>query len=865
MGRVKFAPPRGKGYSNIPNAQMMIAQLEKKLDKEEQDADKHLRELKARDNEAEAKQLEIDRNVEANAKQINMDDSIFKTQMGAMQTNVNQEVRNFQAEKAGILNTKSAVDSLVEFAPSLLESGKKIYEADWQATMEDSYNYHLTHGVPEDVKLRLELLEDANYTQGQGFELQADKMQAEGYQPKEVQWVRFQNKAADYGRLKAYGNLALKDLVPTLQQQFVERGITDPAAQKAFAKKFEIQYLKAHNLYDPEKKKAISADFLSEGLETVAEQKRILFNKAENVAAINAQEERVKGELLPVQNNLNSKVIDYELAGQSINNLFDTHKRRFHKDGTPYTHAEARDAVIADLEDVTKFPNDAHVETALRAAQGSDNFYTQQIPSLLKKRADNREALIKGKEEAEKVRFDNDTAEAVKFFNPTAEDIKNGTGFDGSQAAAKNVVEQLLTRYPSRAADIQDQFGKYLDWTPLGRLDGDWATGHYNEKRDNYRLTTEDLNSDDIPDSFKTASMRMEIARQEKLFESADIDNRVMPGFKKALRNALVGDDLDKGLDPSYDMALYHAESRFRAEYAKTENFQQSYDTILTEITEGNGDFEVTGHGKKGNKGAGSYFESFSPTSQKNTKLAPEDFTTLTAEESDEAVNQVEAENHLVHNRLYIKPKQLEEISDAIYNGTPYSFPPVLKRIADLNPDYFGSQHDVFKSQVEVAKRLGLLDKQYDKETGKMTRQSLPMEDFMKTWHRKTDDPLAKRFIKTLSTKDDARKLITITERPESVREPQFQSEFVAEHTTQTPIDPAYQFDESEYQYDVGNLKEVNDLIQRSKGAVKKDEILFDGNFIRVNGDSTEYFKLKGTENGYGYWPGKGWYKFDIR
>ena len=81
--------------------------------------------------------------------------------------------------------------------------------------------------------------------------------------------------------------------------------------------------------------------------------------------------------------------------------------------------------------------------------------------------------------------------------------------------------------------------------------------------------------------------MRMEVARQEKLFEMADITNRVMPGYKKALRNALVGDDLDKGLDPSYDTALYHAESRFRAEYAKTEDFQASYDKILTEITEG--------------------------------------------------------------------------------------------------------------------------------------------------------------------------------------------------------------------------------------------------------------------------------------
>ena len=117
MGRVKFAPPRGKGYSNIPNAQMMIAQLEKKLNKEEQDADKHLRDLKQRDNEVEAQLAEVDRNEEANLKQINMDDSIFKTQMGAMQKNVNQEVRNFEAEKAGILNKKSAVDSLIEFAP----------------------------------------------------------------------------------------------------------------------------------------------------------------------------------------------------------------------------------------------------------------------------------------------------------------------------------------------------------------------------------------------------------------------------------------------------------------------------------------------------------------------------------------------------------------------------------------------------------------------------------------------------------------------------------------------------------------------------------------------------------------------------
>ena len=407
MGKVKFQPASGKGYSNIPNAQFMIAQLEKKLDKDEREADKELEQFEARDREAEAKMLEMDRNQEANLKQINMDDSIHSVKMGAMQNNMNQEVRNFQAEKAGIL-AKTGLEEVLEFAPSFLESAKKKVDKDWEATMEGSYNYHMTHGLSEDQKIRLELIEDANWEQGQGFEIIADNMQAEGYQPKEVQWVRFKNKAADYGRLKAYSNLALKDLVPTAQQEMIRRGITDPAAQKAFMKDFEIQYLKTHNLYDPEKRKAISTDFMAEGLEAVAEQKRILFNRSENVAAFDAAEKRAEGDLLPVQNNLNAKVIDYELAGQSINNLFASHKRRYKKDGTPFSAQEARDGVIKDLEDVTKFPNDAHVELALRKAQGSDNFYTQQIPELLKKRAANRESIAANKEAAEKVRFDSD-------------------------------------------------------------------------------------------------------------------------------------------------------------------------------------------------------------------------------------------------------------------------------------------------------------------------------------------------------------------------------------------------------------------------------------------------------------------------
>ena len=870
MGKVKFVPPRGKGYSNIPNAQFMIAQLEKKLDKDEREADKELEQLKARDTEAEAKQLELDRNQEANLKQINMKDSIHSVQMSAMQNNMNQEVRNFEAEKKGIL-AKTGLQEVLEFAPSFLEAAKKKVDKDWQATMEGSYNYHMTHGLSEDQKIRLELIEDANWEEGQGFDIIADNMQADGYQPKEVQWVRLKNKAADYGRLKAYSNLALKDLVPTAKQEMIKRGITSAAAQKAFMRDFEIQYLKAHNLYDPEKQKAISTDFMAEGLEHVAEQKRILFNRTENIEAYNAADKRAEGDLLLVQNNLNSKVIDYKLAGESINNLYQSHLRRWDRStDNVMTPAQARDAVIDDLQDITKFPNDAHVEAALRAAQGKDNFYTQAIPLLMQKRAAARKKAEETNAAAEEARFTSDTAKVDKFFNPTAEDIKNGTGFNGSKQAAQNTIDYLVKRYPKRLQDIQDKYGKYTEWTPAGRLDGDWATGHYNDKYDNVRITSEDLNSDDIPPEFKSTEFRMEVARREKILGQANYGDRWQKGIENALTNALVEDDMKRGgkIDESFEGAAYHAETRFRqCVIGPGGDAESCAKAITAEIETKTGDFTVGYYGKGKNRRAGSFFEKFSATASGPSKLAINDFTTLNGEEADEAVNQIEAENHMIHNRLYLKPKQLEEIHNAIANGHPFRYPRILKRIADLNPEYFGSQYDVFKSQVEVAKRMGVLDKKFDKETGDQTRGALNMHTFMKAWHRQTDDPNARKFITNLSTLDDARKGITLAWRPTAKKEPQFMSETVAEQITAQPVDPVFLVDPNapEYQFNPGIASEINKMIAVSKGAVNKDEILYDGNFIRTNGNTTEYFKLKGEENGYKYWPGEGWYKFNIR
>ena len=870
MGKVKFTPPRGKGYSNIPDARLMVAQLKESFEKKEAEDKEQLKERKLQDRQAAADIEAVKAKEERNLKDINMDDSIFSTQERAINHNLKTEIANDKANRAAIANENDTLGAILEYSPTAWKNIQSNQKKDWEATMEGAYNYHMQYGLEEEQLIRLELIEDSNWTQGQGFEEEANRMQQEGYQPKEVEWVRFKNKASDYGRLKAYWHLAAKDYVPTLKQELIKRDITDPAAMRAFAKDFDIQFLKAHNLYDPSTQKALSADFMGKGLETIAEQKSALFNRAENIQAFDVAKKRAEDFGLVLQETINSKIFNPWLSGQAVNEAFAEQKKRWNESGDPFTNQEAIDATVKMFEDVTKFPDDTRVEAAFRAAQGKDNWYTQRIPALMKKRAENRKKIEENKAALEQAQFDSDTAKVDKFFNPTAEDIKNGTGFNGSKQAAQNTIDYLVKRYPSRIQDIQDKYGKYLDWTPAGRLDGDWATGHYNDKYDNARFTYDDFNAEDLPTEFKSVEFRQEVARRDKIISQANYDDRWKTGIENALTNALVEDDMKRGgkIDESFEGAAYHAETRFRqCVIGPGGDAESCAKAITAEIETKTGDFTVGYYGKGKNRRAGSFFEKFSATASGPSKLAINDFTTLNGEEADEAVNQVEAENHMIHNRLYLKPKQLEEIHNAIANGHPFRYPRILKRIADLNPEYFGSQYDVFKSQVEVAKRMGVLDKKFDKETGDQTRGALNMHTFMKAWHRQTDDPNARKFITNLSTLDDARKGITLAWRPTAKKEPQFMSETVAEQITAQPVDPAFLVDPNapEYQFNPGIASEINKMIAVSKGAVNKDEILYDGNFIRTNGNTTEYFKLKGEENGYKYWPGEGWYKFNIR
>ncbi len=844
MAKVKFVGPTGKGYSNIPQARYLLANLKEKFADDEKEMDKELRQLKERDNETEANISRIQQVESANLKQINMDESIFATQEKAINNNLRTEIQNHKAELAEIANENQTIQKIFELAPTAFKDWQTIQKKDWDATARAAEDHFLQHGLSEEQLLRLDLLEDYNWEQGQGFEAVANEMQAQGYLPKEVEYIRYKNKAADYGRLKAYAKLAANDFGASLEQQLKARGITDPIAQKAFAADYQHEYLKAHNL------QGLSSDFLGAAYTTMAEAKRKIFDKAENIAAINAANARADGAALVVQATLNDKIINPELAGQAINQMFaEELKKSDDTNWVPLTRAQARDNVIKRLEDINKFPSDAHVIAALTAAQGKDNFYTQALPGLLEKRAASRKTAGETKQAADKALKDQQLAHADNYFK---------TEYNYDYNNYKKVTDKLIADGHS-PSDIQEKYGHYGDQSVQKRGDGDFYTRYYNDLYDDYRLTTADLEDPNVPDKFKTPEIRAEIARREKLFETADIDKRVLPGFKKELRNALVGSDLDKGLDESYEAALYGAESLFREELVKTGDFQASYDKIITMIKDGEGDFKVIGYGDDGSEDAGSFFDGFSPRSSKHAKKSKNDFTTLNRSERIKVIDQLDDDPSLINTKLFIKPEQLKEIADAIRKGDAYEYPALLGDISSLNPKLFGNVQDLFKAQVKVAESEGLLEK-----------QNLDIEDFTKTWFKDTNDPLGKHVIQNLQTLSTARKQLTLSYRPESVREPQFMSKDVAEQVTVEPADPNLLVGDpnvSEYQYDPGLQNEINNMITVSKGMMNKDEISWstDSQFCWAFGNSSDYLKEKSESHGLKYWPGEGWYKFNIR
>ena len=766
---------RGKGYSNLDYGAISLTRLEAQLKDKANKEDKALQDRKNRDAQAAADIQTKNQKEEANLKQIQGIDGLARqTRESALTVNRAQAVQNNKAELAKIDQKHNEIKQLAGFSQSLVEAFKVSHQKDWDASYNDAFNYYMTNGQSNQTKLRMELLDDAAYDKSRGFHDVADQMAADGYTIPEVEWVRGRAKFDDYARLKADAILAGDRWQPWLEKQLLQRGITKTEDIQAFIQAATPEYLRANNLIIKDENgndQHLSTDFLSPMIERMHKSRNTIVARAETRDAINQAEGRVNGYKTVLQAALTrTKDFNPVTAGEAINEMFENLGRVPKADGSGWkTKAEIKAEMKTILEDINLIPDDSALIEAIGKAQGKNNWYSDILPGILATRAQNTTTKEKNQAEATK-RLQEST---MKTFDTYLKNRGKQGGWNGSRQVVKDGIEKMakseLNPNGIDRAVLQDRYGKYLETSVEGKLDGDWYTSHYTKLfKEDYNLTSEELDDPTIPDGFVTDEIRQEVARRDAILDKADYKNLHKDRIEGALKNALVDQDLKKGgsIDPSYFTKLEQAKAQWRKCTVTSEDSEACTISLTKQIEEEGkgttGKYGVTRYSDDGNERQANYFTQAQPAALQIAKKSKNDYTPLNSAEKAEIAGSLAKDPTLINKRLFLSVDQIKTASARIKAGQPFRYPQLLLDLEKILP---GTAMELFRAQVKVAESDKLLEK-----------HDLDVEDFRRVWHTQTGDPQGKHIIKTLDTLVDVQKTLQWTMNPASTRDPRFMS-----------------------------------------------------------------------------------------
>ena len=763
---------RGKGFTSIDPGYIALTRQSEKQQRELAGLKENQKEARERDLKAEAMLERSQENEEANRKDINIEQQVLSTQEQALRTNRDQVTRNFNAELKKQEQKAEDLKSILNFSQTAVKAFQEYNKKTWDNTAESAYNYYMQHGLSTEDQIQMDLLEDDNWRRGETFENVADQMREEGYPHEEVMYVRGKNSASDYGRLKAYSVMAGDQFGTWATGKLSEMENVQTVEQKQAAlEKLRIQYLKAHKLY------GVSADFLDPMFTKMRNSTDRIVNaaKLERSVEFSARRTKEKEEVLLAYKN-----------GQSLNEYFVQIDRQLKPDGSEYTKTEAKQLVFDKLLDVNAFSDEdvlKLLDTPLLHQEGTwGSSNPEQVRDLLYQRALNKETrdnntkvIVEQKKKEER--------QALKTF------LDDPTKWNGDRRIAQKGIDTL--RKSGHTVEEVAEFLPYLDQSIQGRNDGDYWTAQINGLIEDKRLTTEDLKGPFVPKDLKDKHYTKAL-ENEAIFKAAKIKDNVIPAIEDQLKSALKLETIDKTTHSSFNLALYHAETEFREQILDGVSAKDALTNVLDDIKNGVGKFNVINPGDKGASPLQSFFGAFVPGSHKNAaQVTP----TTTTDEIIRVLDEVIPDPSLVTKKLLIHPERLKELRDDIKAGRSYRLPQICFELSQGDPKLFGSPLDVWQAQLKAAN---------------LEDHGLKIDDFTPTLFRDTTDPLGKKMITNLRTKADIRKILQVTYKPSSVRDPRFMSPNVVKSLGKIAKPELYYLDDFYKPFDT----QVNEILK---------------------------------------------------
>jgi len=780
MAKVQFQGyAQGKGFSSIDPGYAELSRTREKFQEDLSNVKDQQRKAEQRDAEAEANLERVMRDEEANRKEIYIEDKVISTRERALEKNRSTFTQNFKAKQAESEQKLKDFESIIGFSKTALESVNEIRKKNWEATADQAYNYYMTHGLSIEDQIKLDLIEDKNWQTGHNFELEAQRLQEEGYTHQEVRYVRGKNKAADYGRLKAYSVMAGNQFGAWANAQLAKMDYKTPEQKQAALEVLRIEYLKAHNLY------GVSSDFLNPMftkmrsasdriIGTAQLQESIEFSKTR----VNQAKEVFMGAVdLTEENQVNAFLGLHQANSMLLN-----------ENGQRLSKAEWKQKTFDDLADIDNLPNDNYVLNVLKKTKYLDqntNWHDankEHVRDLMVKRTKakqlrdtNTKLVVEAKKKEEK--------ETFKAF------LDDPTRWNGDQRVVQQGIDQL--RASGHTTEELAEFLPYLDQSVQGRNDGDYHLSHINGLIEDHRLTTADLKGPFVPQNLKDKHWQKAV-ENEAIFKAAKIEDNVIPAIKDQLKSSLKLLTIDNTTHSSFNLAKYHAETEFRGLLLDGVSAEDALTKVLDNIEKGRGKFNVINPGDKGALPIQSFFGAFVPGSHKNAaQVTP----TTTTDEIIKVLDEVIPDPSLVTKKLLIHPERLKELRDDIKAGRSYRLPRICFELSQGDPALFGSPLDVWQAQLKAAN---------------LEDHGLKIDDFTPTLFRDTTDPLGKKMLTNLRNKADVRKILQVTYKPNSVRDPRFMSPNVVKSLGKIAKPELYYLDDFYKPFDT----QVNEILK---------------------------------------------------
>lgn len=602
---------------------------------------------------------------EANRRELKaLEDKTRDTREQAIRRNFQTEQQSSQTRINNINEEVKTAESLTKFSATLSEQLQTYKKQKNESDMLEGYSQALMEGLPSDRQAAIEAGEAQLRIAGEATEQIADGLAANGTDPAIVMQVRSGNKWRDYGRLKAYAEMAGNAYGGWLEQRLTQLGpeVQDPANRAAAIQQLQTEYLKQNGLY------GLSADFLGPMFGKMRTSANGLMNDARKSQAIQQSNQMIDD----ARTNLIA-----QRSPDALNGLFSATARGYGSDGKTINGNRAGvEAVFNELGNVSRFADDSEVERLLRSTitDNGQSWYDRHPGRV-------QDLMTARREGARSMRGlrDSEQKEAGKKWQ---DDI---VGYLNSQdTLSREALQEAINKGQEYGFPVDKL--KALDYKTFEKQNEDKWDDYFEQKFNDGTLTPDVLNNASVPIGVRNKWRDQVNKISTAKAQSGTSDLEAKKGFKMELRSVLNLKDESKSADSSIVLAEAKAMSLYNqrfAMYSKTmapaEAQVKAYNEVIDMIAQGKGSFRVTA--SKDAAGTDSYFPEFRPGS--NTSGPPPNLNQL-----EEVIKDNGVENYL--NTAPIVPQAtLKSLQRTAEQGNIPSIPPIymeLGRRLRLNP-----------------------------------------------------------------------------------------------------------------------------------------------------------------------------------